>query len=287
MRVGIDVAAARRFLPAMEFTMTTWRLKSVPALWAALAAAGCSALPLPAPAGRPSESSFEFGAKYWQAKPDGHLDIEAGSQPATSTHAGLSDQLGLDSDRELLWNASLDMGEHRFGIEYIPLGFSGSNDITRGYQFHGASYPKGDRVSSDLDLTTWALKWDYAFSKEKDTADAFRVGLGAWWWNLDTHVTAAPSGANEDREFSRVYPGAHAQWTTDFGSGATLDLYGALAANSFHRRLYDWGAELLYPISDAIRVGLGYRWMVWDFNETTNDGDFDFSGPLATLSVRF
>ncbi|MBL8843009.1 MAG: hypothetical protein JNL90_15935 [Planctomycetes bacterium] len=254
----------------------------------ALAATGCSAPTFaPLPLAPRQESSIEFTARYWQAKPDGHVDIEAGAQPVTSTHAGLSDQLGLDTERELLWSASIDLGEHRFGAEYLPLGFGGSKSITRGFTFHGTPFPKGEDVSTDFDLETWVFKWDYALSKEKRTADAFRVGLGAWWWNLDIDVKGQPSGARESREWSRIYPGVHLQQTMALGDGARLEIFGALAANSYHRRLYDLGADLTYAVSDAIALGVGYRWMIWDFNETTNDGDFDFSGPLANLTVRF
>ncbi len=255
----------------------------------ALATAGCSApsLALPHPLAPRQGSSFEFTARYWQAKPDGHVEIEAGSQPATSTNAGLSDRLGLDSERELLWSAALDLGEHRIGVEYLPLSFGGSKSITRGFTFQGTPFPTGEDVSSDFDLDTWVFKWDYALSKEKRTADAFRVGVGAWWWNLDLEVKGQPSGASESREWSRIYPGVHLQQTMELADGARLEIYGALAANSYHRRLYDLGADLTYAVSDAIGLGVGYRWMIWDFNETNNDGDFDFSGPLANLTVRF
>lgn len=251
----------------------------------AAAAAGCSMPSLSLPK-LPRDSTFEIAAKYWQAEPNGHVDVEAGSQPATSTHAGLSSGLELDGDDQLLWSAALDLGEHRFSAEYLPLAFSGSG-ATNGFTFHGAAFPAGDNVSTDFNLETWVLKWDYALSKQKKTADAFRVGLGAWWWNFDLDTRGTPSGNAESREFSRIYPGVHALLTMELGESATLDLAGALAANSYHRRLYDWSAELHYPVSDYVFLGLGYRWLIWDFNETTNDGDFDFTGPLGSLTIRF
>jgi hypothetical protein len=252
---------------------------------AATAAAGCSLPNLSLP-DLPRDSTFSFETQYWLAEPGGHVDVEAGQAPATSTHAGLERDLNLDDDEPLLWQAALDLGEHRVSAEYLPLSFSGRG-ATNGFSFHGAVFPNGDTVSSDLDLETWAVKWDYALSKQKRTADAFRLGLGAWWWDLDLAVNGNPSGNAESREFSRVYPGVHALMTMELGESSTLDLAGAVAASNFHRRLYDWNATLHYPVSDYVRLGAGYRWLIFDFNETTNDGDFHFEGPFGALQIRF
>lgn len=257
----------------------------VASLAASVCVTGCSLPSLSMPS-LPRDAAFSFSTQYWPAEPNGHVDVAAGSQPATSTHADLDRDLAIDGDSELLWSAALDLGQHRFAVDYLPLAFSGSG-TTHGFTYHGATYPAGDRVSSDLDLETWAFKWDYALSKQKRTLDAFWVGLGAWWWNFDLQTRGTPSGNNESREFSRVYPGVHAQLIMELGEGTTLGLNGALAANSASRRLYDWSAEILYPVSDIVRLGIGYRWMIWDFNETTNDGDFDFKGPMGTLQIRF
>ncbi len=251
----------------------------------ALSAAGCSLPNLSLP-DLPRDSTFSFETQYWMAEPGGHVDVEAGSAPGTSTHARLERDLELDDDEQLLYQATLDLGEHRISAEYLPLSFSGGG-TTSGFTYHGAVFPNGDAVSSDLDLETWVLKWDYALSQQKRTEDAFRLGLGAWWWNFDQQVRGSPSGNFESREFSRIYPGVHALMTMELGEGSTLDLAGALAANNYHRRMYDWSATLHYPVSDIVRLGIGYRWLIWDFNETTNDGDFHFAGPLGSLQLRF
>jgi hypothetical protein len=256
------------------------------ALAAALLLASCG-IPMPSLPSLPRDAAFELETRYWQAEPNGHVAVDAGANPGTSTNAALEHRLALDGERELTFDATLDLGEHRLSAEYLPLSFSGSGRTGRAFTFHGEPFPAGDDVSSDLELETWVVKWDYALSKERRTKDAFRVGLGAWWWDFDLDVEGSPSGIRESRQFSRVYPGAHASITMELGEGTTLDLSGAMAANSYHRRLYDWSAEIAYHVSDYVFIGAGYRWLIWDFNETTNDGDFDFKGPFAAMTLRF
>lgn len=257
-------------------------LGSCGVLLAAVALGGCSSLPA-----MPKDSSFGVTAQYWMASPDGHAYITAGSKPGTATNVRLDNDLGLDSERILDWSAFASFGDHRFTAEYLPLSFSGSDTASHDYLFHGATYPAGDRTSADLNLDTWVLKWDMALWKQKKSEDALRVGLGAWFWKFDLHLKGTPSGNNETRQFHHLYPGVHGDWVSELGGGATLDLKGAIAATGLEKRLYDWSAEIAYPLSDALKLGIGYRWLRWDFDESTNDGDYSIRGPYAALSLRF
>jgi len=256
--------------------------------WAALSlaalAAGCS---MPAMPKLPKDAAFGIQTQYWFAETNGHVAVDAGSVPNTSTNAGLEHRLGIADDQQILWAGWLDFGDHRIGVEYLPLSFSDDDTTSRNFRFQGTPFPAGDRIATDMELETWVLKWDYAVEKQKRSADAFRVGLGAWWWNFDTHVQGKLSGGNEKREFSHIYPGVHTQVTMELGKDAVLDLSGAVAGTSPNRRLFDWSANVAYPISDYFLVGGGYRWMIWDFNETNNDGDFDFKGPFGSVTIRF
>jgi len=256
--------------------------------WAALSLAGLAAgCAMPSMPSLPKDATFEVQTQYWFAETNGHVAVEAGSVPGTSTNAGLEKRLGLEDSEQILWSGYLDLGDHRIGVEYLPLAFSGTDSTARAFRFQGTDFAAGDTISSDMNLETWVLKWDYAIEKKKRSADAFRLGLGAWWWNLDQQVHDKTSGADEKREFSHLYPGVHTQITMEMGKEAILDLSGAVAGTSPARHLYDWSATVAYPVSDYFLIGGGYRWMIWDFNETNNDGDFDFKGPFGSVSIRF
>jgi hypothetical protein len=40
-------------------------------------------------------------------------------------------------------------------------------------------------------------------------------------------------------------------------------------------------------LARAITLDLGYRWMIVDLTEGTNDADLVLSGPRVSLSIRF
>ncbi len=226
-------------------------------------------------------------AAYWRLGLKGDVVVTAASQPGTGTKVDLDDDLGVDGEDK--WTGRLDVGagKHRFGLEYLPLRMSGSNTLGKDIVYHGSTYRAGERVFTDLDLTTYALRWDYAVSQQKRTADVMRLGLGAWWWKYGSQVKGSVSGNDERRTFSHLYPGVNGQWVLDLSKGVTLDLSGALAATSADRTIWDVSAGISYMTSDALRATIGYRILTWDYDESTNDGDFALTGPFAAFTLRF
>lgn len=266
--------------------MGEWRRGGRAALVIAAAAAS-TACSLPRMPSLPKDAGFEVGADYWQAQPDGHVAIGGNGILGVRSHASATSDLGLESERLLTWNAALDLGEHRLGVEWLPLGWSGDTRTGSGFGFDGDLFPAGDVVDGDLELDTWVFAWDYTVESQRATADEFRLGLAAWWWDFDLEARAAPSGSAGRRAFSRIYPGAQATWILEMGQGSTLDLRGAYATLGHRRSILDWSAEFAYPVSDAIRLAIGYRSLTLDFDHGHDDARLNFQGPLASLSLRF
>jgi len=231
--------------------------------------------------------SITPSATYWKPEVTGDMAITAGSKPGTATETRLDEDLGLDGDYQ--WTARLDVqaGKHRIGVEYLPIQLSGSTLSNDDFTFHGATYPAGDKISSDLGLTTWIARYDYQITANKKTADSLRIGIDGWLWDFDSQVKGTPSGNDESRHFSHFYPGVHGELTFDAGHNLTTTLFGSYATTSLDTRLWDLSASLAYTISDKAFISLGYRWITWDFNESTNDGDFALRGPYVGLALRF
>jgi len=228
-------------------------------------------------------------ATFWRPESSGHTQIQAGSQGNTSTKAELDDDLGLDGDDQ--WTARLDVetGPHRIGLEYLPLSLSGSTHADSTFLLNGATFPMGDDIHSDLDLTTWILRYDFSSSTNRKTADAMRFGVHAIWWDYDLEVKDFTSGASESRQFSKVYPGVHADLTFDMSRGLISNFYGGYATKLYDTdsRIWELSGALGYKLSDGLQVSLGYRWMTWNVDESNNDGDFSLRGPYASLALRF
>ena len=231
--------------------------------------------------------SITPSASYWKPDVSGDFDITAASIPGTATETRLDEDLGLDGDDQ--WTARVDVqaGKHRVGLEYLPLQLSGSTITEDDFIFHGATYPVGDHVRSDVGLTTWIARYDYQVWSTETTADSIRIGLDGWLWDFDARVKGSPSGNDEHRHFSHFYPGVHGELTFDASHGLTLTLFGSYATTSIDTRLWDVNGSLAYTIADKASISLGYRWITWDFNESSNDGDFDLRGPFVGLALHF
>lgn len=230
--------------------------------------------------------SVTAAGSYWKPEVNGDMQVLAGSNDGTGGTVDVDD-LGLDGDYN--WTARVDVSldQQRLGLEYLPLEFEGEGIAGTSYQFHGRTFGLGDFIEGELQLETWILRWDWLLESRRNTADAFRIGLNVWWWNYDMRVHDATTGVDASREFSHVYPGVHAQTTFDLNGGLTFDLMGSAAMTSVSRQIFDVDGALGWQYSDAGKLLLGYRWLQFDYNETTNDGDFDFRGPYLKLTFGF
>jgi hypothetical protein len=245
-----------------------------------LALAGCKSMG--------KDSSFDATINYWNPETNGDMVVSAGKQPNTGTPVRLDNDLDLGDDNQFFGGLDLRMGKHRFGVDYEPLSFHGTDLVEVPFVFHGATYPNSDHVTTDLDLTTYGASWSYLLSEPKRrSADAFWLGIGAWWWNYDARVRGSVSNNDERRSFSHVYPGVTGQWTLDMSKGATLDITGTFCLDKIDSRIWDVAAGGAYAVSDGARLVVGYRYQHWDFDEGDSVGDFTLLGPYAALSMRF
>jgi hypothetical protein len=248
----------------------------------------CGSLALAGCASMGEDAHVGATITWWKPDTNGTMQITAASQPGSSTQVRLDDDLGLGGDNQFLGALDLEMGRHRIGLEYEPLHFDSTETLGRPITFHGATYPTGDRVRTDLDLVTWGASWSYRLSEPKqDSANALWLGVGAWWWDFEAELVGLTSGNAEHRDFSHVYPGVTGEWTFDLWRGVLLDLSGTYCLNALDSRIWDVAGGFAYAFRSGARIDVGYRHQRWDFNESTNDADFALMGPYASFTMRF
>ena len=259
------------------------RFASVSAGFAALVVL----LPACSSSNRRAPTVFSAQGALWQVKPSGDVFITAGSKPGTATNADVSSSLGLDTERTWTGRVALDLDTQRFSLEALPLHLHGTTNADKNFTFHGAGYGGGDSITTDLNLDTWIAKWEVGTSTSAKTADAIRGGIGLYWWHFDSQVVDGTNGSDESRKFSHLYPSVNGSATLDAGHGLRIEFATAFAATGRKRQIRDLSAALGYQLSDAVDLSLGYRYLRFDFDESTNDGDFDLRGPFTALQIRF
>jgi hypothetical protein len=221
---------------------------------------------------------------YWQPRVSGHVLITKASQPGTGTTTSLRRDLGLHRDDTFGGGIDLDLGPQRIAFDYSDFALRGDAIARKSFVFHGQTYPAGDRVVSNLEVPTGKLEWSYAVWRRKKSS--WHVGLGARLWTFDLKVADDAAGLNETRRFTHLYPLAASDLDWDFGNGLFVRGGGNLAALSLRREVFEALAATGFR-TNRYCAEIGWRWQRFDFNESTNDGDFQLSGPFLAVHVRF
>jgi hypothetical protein len=222
---------------------------------------------------------------WWRPKVAGEVSITKGSKVGTATPISLRRDLGMDHDDTPVLGADLDWGRNRFSLEYTGITLRGSTTNPEDFIFHDKLYPAGDPVSADLNVPSIRANWSYALWQEG--LSAWRAGLGARLWTFDMTVKDAVAGNDETRRFSHAFPLAISELDWDLTHGFGVKLLGDVAGLSTSQLVYEAGAALEWRAAKLFGAELGWKYQRYDFNESTNDGDFNLSGPYIALRFRF
>lgn len=222
---------------------------------------------------------------YWRPKVAGEVEITKGSKVGTATPISLRQDLGMDHDDTPVIGADVDFGRHRISLEYTGVSLHGSTIAPEDFIFHDKLYPAGDPVNSDLNVPSVRLNWSYALWQ--DGPSAWRAGLGARLWTFDMTVKDSVAGLDETRRFSHAFPLAISELDWDLTHGFVAKLLGDVAGLSSSQLVYEADAALEWRATNHFGAELGWKFQRYDFNESTNDGDFNLSGPYVALNFRF
>ncbi len=244
----------------------------------------------PSPVCEPACSPWSFGAfgRYWHPAITGEILITLGGEPGSGSRVDTQDDLDLDAADAFEVGLSVGYRRHRAFLSYEWIPFSGSSILDRPIVYHGVTYPKGEHVESDVELTFWKLGYDYAFVGDPQAKSGLtmRGGLAAWLWDYDGRLQGTDSGIDESRTFSHVLPVATIAAEGAFGVFHVAGrASGGLLASD--RYVVDLEASVGVTLWKTLSLDVGYRWMNFAFHETTNEADLTLYGPFAGISLAF
>ncbi len=223
-------------------------------------------------------------ARDFSAAAAGDVTITRGGTPGSGTRLELIDDLDLEGRDQGELAADVAFGGVRLGAAWLPLVFDGKERLDQTELFHGTTYPAGNRVESDLQLTTWKLRLDARVHEDHDSE--LRLGVGAYWWTLDMRLNDLDAQISDERRFSRLLPAISASGSWRFAPGWSADVDAAFASIDQGRRLWDLDASARYRIDRWVTLALGLRFLRYELNEDTNDGTIDVLGPTLGFEFR-
>ena len=135
------------------------------------------------------------------------MTITAGGQPGSGSRVDFSDDLDLGTANAFEGGVNLRLGPHELGVRYDPSSFHGDATLDRTIVFHGATYPAGDRVSSDVSIDFIIPEYDYRFWSLNGTD--LRGGIRGYIWTFDSELKGfGPWGCTRrEPEFHARPPG--------------------------------------------------------------------------------
>ncbi len=229
--------------------------------------------------------STPFGC-YFFSNVYGSLLIIKGGKPGSGERINVREDLNLEADQVPEAGFGFSPRDHRLGFEYLPLRFKGKDTLSEPLVFHGANYPTGTRVNSDLDYNFYSFRYDYRVLRA-DLGD-LRVGFQGYYWVFDSRIKGSAPGAtfDEHRGFSSFYPAGILSGQLRFGILHLNDSF-VLGGLSLERSIIDTAGSAGVRLWNHLDLDLGYRAMHFDMTETTNDGDLTVHGPFFQLSITF
>ena len=225
--------------------------------------------------------------RYWRPSLSGDITITAGGQPGSGGRIDVSSDLDLGTANAFEGGARVSLGRHELAIRYDPSSFQGDTTLQRPFVYHGTTYPAGERVSSDVSLDLVIPEYGYRLWSAA-VAD-LRGGIRGYIWAFDSELKGTGPGGvlDQSRGFTHALPAGffalEGAWG-DLRVGGTAA--GGLLASD--RYVADFEAGVGYGLlGGRAEVDVGYRWLRFDFHETTNVGALTESGLLVSLSARF
>jgi hypothetical protein len=223
-------------------------------------------------------------AGSWRPAVAGRIEITKASRAGSASDTSLRRNLGFDHGNSPMLDLDVDLGRHRLSLDFTQLRLEGSTHTPTPFVFHGETFPTGDPIVARLDSPTARVAWTYAFWK--DGATAWRAGVGARLWSFDLRVADPAAGLNEERSFSHLYPLLESGFDLDLGRGFGATVGGNFATSGQVQTVYELAAALTFS-ARSLRASLGWQFTRFDFNESTNDGDYSLGGPFVALRWTF
>lgn len=238
----------------------------------------------------PRCSPWSFGAfgRYWHPAIEGEVLITRGGEPGSGSRVDVQDDLDLCDGSAWEVGVSVGYGRHRVFLSYEWVSFCGDSTLDRPIVYRGTTYPAGEHVETDLDLTFWKLGYDYAFVGDPRASAGLvvRGGVAGWLWDYDGRLRGTDSDLDESRSFSHVLPVATLAAEGAFGVFHVAGrASGGLVASD--RYVVDLEASVGVTLWKTLSLDVGYRWMNFSFHETTNEADLTLYGPFAGISIAF
>lgn len=232
-----------------------------------------------------ADELISIKAGYQMLEPEGDI---AGNDGGVGIKLDTEDDLDWDDSEDIVAELAFQWGNSRLSFSYLPIEFSGTNEITIEGSYNGQSFSIGDTVSSDVKLDLYDIGYTYYLLNMDDVPSRFQLGVEFAIKVADIEIAFSDSEAGIQESDSVVAPlptlGVRSRVALgDFAGLAARVGYMEYDDNSF----LDADIQLEFSPVPMAGVFVGYRFFDLEVDESDVYASLEFSGPYAGIMVRF
>lgn len=227
--------------------------------------------------------SFKVG--YQLLSPSGTL---AGNVNGVGQQVDVERDLNLDDSQNVTAEVALQWGDSRFSLNYLPIEFSGTGNLTVAGTFNGQAFSVNDRVNSKLSIDLYDIGYTYYLINMDDLPTRFQLGLELAVKVADAKVNFhdQTQGFTETNSVTAPIPTLGARVRIGFAD--YLGIIGRVGYMEYDNNHFtDAEAQVEFSPLPAVGIYAGYRYFDLKVDESDVFVETDFSGPYAGLMVRF
>jgi len=221
---------------------------------------------------------------YQLLSPSGTL---GGTTTGLGQKADVDKDLNLDDSENITAEVALQLGDFRLSVNYLPIDFSGTGNLTVPVVIDGQTFNIGTTVQSDLTVDLYDFGLTYYLVNLDDLPTRFQLGLELAVKLADAEVTFNDTlGTTATESATAPIPtiGARARLALSDFIGVTGRV-GYLEYDNNH--FLDAEAQVEFSPVPMFGIYAGYRYFDLKIDESDLFVETDFSGPFAGALVRF
>ena len=221
---------------------------------------------------------------YQLLSPSGSL---GGATTGLGQKADVERDLNLDDSENITAEVALNLGDFRLSLNYLPIDFSGTGNLTVPVVIGGETFNIGTTVQSELTVDLYDFGLTYYLINLDDLPTRVQLGLELAVKVADAKVSFKDTlGTTASESTTAPIPtiGARARISLSDFIGVTGRI-GYLEFDENH--FLDAEAQIEFSPVPMVGIYAGYRYFDLKIDESDLFVETDFSGPFAGALVRF
>ncbi|MBN1268475.1 MAG: hypothetical protein JXB04_02725 [Kiritimatiellae bacterium] len=234
----------------------------------------------------PCRALVEVEGALWLMSPSGEGAV--GRSGTKGTTVDIEDDLGFDSEENLLSLRVIAGDRHQFGLAHLGADLSGNRELDKDVRFHNVFFPSGTRISSEMQASI--VQGFYRLN----VGSSFARGgahVGLQYMDFSFELDSEDEG-NAENDLQAVMPiagvfflGHPVPYLGLRGSieGSAWDLGDVAAAFLDIELAVEWN------VVSGLYVAGGYRQTTIkaEDNDTPSDVDLQLSGPILYVGFEW